>query len=156
VGVDLPPPGARDFYLAYASSSISGTLAPGDRIDFQFDASVDVVGIGGGITIGGYVFSFGGSITDPGSFSRSRSDSPVLVAEYPSGSPISGFLMHYNGHVIVYKGDGGGQTTFNVDPGLSISAVPEPSSLVLLITGAACLLAGVGRSARDGASWLRC
>jgi hypothetical protein len=122
----------------------TGYLAPGDRIVYE------QVGHLSGLFSAppaNYTqpVTLMGEIDAPGAFSVDVSsiDIPLGLALIDS---LDGISMNFEFYLWIYKGTGGGTTTWDSDPGVGVfspqapptNAVPAPASLTLLGIGAVC------------------
>ncbi len=127
----------------------SGYLAPGDTIEYELQGLFYNYKEAGNTL----ELDISGTITASGGYAIDGAKSSEYNSPLPAGAGVE---MAFNFYYIVYKGSGGGTTTFTADPGITLSgpepatATPEPASLTLLGIGSTALLGYAWRSYRRG------
>jgi hypothetical protein len=156
------PDNANAIYYGQSDFTASGTVAPGDTLTYSVVASISI-GNGDGSfhetlygkswsgTLGAGGFSLSG--TGP---SQDLTDGADLNTVEAGVGPI-GFIVVYSVNISITSSgglSGTGTTTFSMDPGVTFSSVPEPSSILLCGLGVTGLLIGRARiSCRGGTKW---
>ena len=130
----------REWYMGAYHFIISGNVAPGDAIRYIFNIDDNASPLGA---------AYSGNIVEintPGSFSADFLYQGPLISSsgiYSIGEAVAFYAE-------IGKGSGGGTTYIDLDPTISITATPEPSTMVMGAMGLIGLMA-YGRRRRRAA-----
>lgn len=115
-----------DYLLVNIDSTVTGYLAPGDSIHWQFAAAIQ-----DSIQGTNYLtpINFGGGGDTPGNFSKNFNEFMMYrYSGYDSFTLPITFFNLFNASIV--KGSDGGTSYINLDPSFSVTAISEPSGLL--------------------------